>query len=477
MGNAEALKQDLRRVPVLSDLSDEQAAWLAEQLHEVSLQPGEVFGVEGEVADRMVIILEGEIRSRRERGQADGRFYSASEGEVTGLLPFSRMTHWGGTIRAAVPSRIAWLPATLFPEMLRRIPQLEAKLVGVLTDRVRETTRNDQQQEKLMALGKLSAGLAHELNNPAAAVQRAVSELLDRLHRLRDLTVRLVECGLDSAAICGAVELRRRAGERRQTEGQRRDLVDPLALADREAALGDWLEEHGVDRPWVAAGTFAATGIVLDELDALAAQVPDAALRCVLNWLEGGLAAEGLLGDMAAASRRITELVAAVKSYSHMDEGQGTGEVDVPREIETTLTMLGHKMRAKGVTVTREYAPDLPSICGFAGELNQVWTNLLDNALDAVPEGGHIGVRAARESDHLLIEIRDDGPGIPAEIQGHIWEPFFTTKSVGQGTGLGLDIALRIVTRRHGGSISLNSTPGDTRFAVRLPLNAPAASS
>ena len=473
MSTTEELAQELRRIPHLSDLTDEQAAWLAGQVHEQRLQPGEVLAHEGEPADRMLIVFTGEIHSRRERGAADGRLYIARAGEVTGLLPFSRMTHWTGTVRAVVPTHIAWLPADLFPEMLRRIPALEARLVGALTDRVRESARNDQQREKLMALGKLSAGLAHELNNPSAAVQRAVSELTDCLHRLRDLTVRLVECGLDPAAIRAAVELRRRARERDAAEIARRDAADPLAVADRESAVGDWLEAHGIERPWLAAATFTAAGIAPTDLDALAAQVRDDVLRCVLDWLEGGLAAEALLADVASATRRITELVGAVKSYSHMDEGQGTSEVDVARDIDSTLVILGHKVREKGVALTRDYAPDLPRVCGYAGELNQVWTNLLDNALDAVPSGGHIAVRAARENDHLLIEIRDDGPGVPAEIQQRIWEPFFTTKPVGQGTGLGLDIAQSIVTRRHGGSIALTSRPGDTRFAVRLPLRGP----
>jgi signal transduction histidine kinase len=473
MAGVEQLREDLRRFAVFSDLEEEELTWLAEHVTEQWLEPGEAAVVEGSPADRMMMLVEGEMQVRREKGPSDGWINTVLAGEVSGMLPFSRMTTFGVTGRAVKRTRILWLAAALFPEMLRRIPALEARLVALLTDRVREWTRLDQQREKLAALGKLSAGLAHELNNPAAAVQRSSSELRDRIVALRGLAARLVECGLTPQSMNTALGLYRQVIERSRALPVGAEL-DPMAMSDREDALAAWLEAHHVERAAVLAGTLAQFGVEPAELDELAAAAPGTFLPCLVGWMEGGLAAEGLLSEIASAAHRISELVAAIKSYSHMDSGQGRAEVDLRRELESTLTILAHKLREKGVQVTRDFQRDLPPIEAFPGELNQVWTNLLDNAIDAVAPGGRVEVRAAREGELLRVDIRDDGPGIPAEIKSRIWEPFFTTKPVGEGTGLGLEVVKRIVVRRHGGTISVTSSPGDTCFTVRLPLNPPA---
>jgi signal transduction histidine kinase len=479
--NVDQLRGELERVKAFAGLDEPALAWLADHFEESWLEPGEAAAVEGTPADRMMVLLEGELRVRREKGPSDGFINAIRAGEVSGMLPFSRMTTYGITARAVVRSRLLWLRATLFPELLRRIPALEPRLVAVLTDRVREATRIDQQREKLMALGKLSAGLAHELNNPAAAVQRAASELRDRLVALRSLAARLIECGLTRQSMEAAVALYRQAIERsRDLRGEAPAVgaaagaeLDPIAQSELEEAVGAWLEAHEVERPWVLAGTLAQFGVEPADLDHLAEAAPGVYLPCLVTWMEGGLAAEGLLSDIASASHRISELVSAVKSYSHMDDGQGRAEVDLRRELESTLTMLAHKVRKKGVVVKRDFQRDLPPLVAYPGELNQVWTNLLDNAVDAVAAGGHVEVRAAREGDSLRVDIRDDGPGIPPDVQARIWEPFFTTKPVGEGTGLGLEVAQRIVVRRHGGSLTVASVPGDTCFTVRLPLTPP----
>jgi signal transduction histidine kinase len=476
MSGVEQLREDLRRFAVFSDLQEEELTWLAEHVTEQWLEPGEAAVAEGSPADRMMMLVEGEMQVRREKGPSDGWINTVLAGEVSGMLPFSRMTTFGVTGRAVKRTRIFWLAAALFPEMLRRIPALEARLVGLLTDRVREWTRLDQQREKLAALGKLSAGLAHELNNPAAAVQRSSSELRERIVALRGLAARLVECGLTPQAMNTALALFRQAIERSRSlpAGPAGAELDPMAMSDREDALATWLEAHHVERAAVLAGTLAQFAVEPSELDELAAVAPGSFLPCLVGWMEGGLAAEGLLAEIASAARRISELVAAIKSYSHMDSGQGRAEVDLRRELESTLTILAHKLRQKDVQVTRDFQRDLPAIEAFPGELNQVWTNLLDNAIDAVAPGGRVEVRAAREGELLRVDIRDDGPGIPAEIKSRIWEPFFTTKQVGEGTGLGLEVVKRIVVRRHGGTISVTSSPGDTCFTVRLPLSPPA---
>jgi len=475
MAGVEQLREDLRRFAVFSDLGEEELTWLAEHVTETRLEPGEASVVEGSPADRMMMLVEGELQVRREKGPSDGWINTLQPGEVTGMLPFSRMTTFGVTARAVKRTRIFTLPAAMFPEMLQRIPVLEPRLVGLLTDRVREWTRLDQQREKLAALGKLSAGLAHELNNPAAAVQRSSSELRERIVALRGLAARLVECGLTPESMNAALGLYRQAIERSRAQAAlpAGGELDPMAMSDREDALGAWLDAHHVERAAVAAGTLAQFGVEPSELDGLAAAAPGTFLPCLVSWMEGGLAAEGLLSEIASAAHRISELVAAIKNYSHMDSGEGRAEVDLRREIETTLTILAHKLRQKGVQVTRDFQRDLPPIEAFPGELNQVWTNLLDNAIDAVAPGGRVEVRVVREGELLRVDIRDDGPGIPEEIRSRIWEPFFTTKQVGEGTGLGLEVVKRIVVRRHGGNISVTSSPGDTCFTVRLPLNPP----
>ncbi|MFP5286422.1 MAG: sensor histidine kinase [Thermoanaerobaculia bacterium] len=457
--------EDLRRIPVFADLADDQLDWLAGNMEEVRLAAGEVSIAEGSPAEYLLVLLEGEVQARRERGPTDGRVYVLRAGDISGMLPFSRMTHFGVTGRAVVASRIARLPVSLFPEMLRRIPVLEPRLVGILTDRVREATRLELQLEKMAALGKISAGLAHELNNPAAAAARSAGELRQALAGLRRLTAGLLERGLATEAVHVSCKLREKAAGRASDPP-----LDPLAASEREDELTAWMEERGVERAWVLAGTFASAGLTVADLEPLGSRVPQDALSDALAWVEHGLAADGLAAEVESAVHRISELVGAIKSYSHMDSTPVKGEVDLHRDLDSPLTILNHKIRKKGVTVVREYAPDLPRINAFAGELNQVWTNLLDNALDAVADGGRIEIRTARENSHVRIDVRDDGPGIPQDVLSRIWEPFFTTKPMGEGTGLGLDVVHRIVVRRHGGEIAVASVPGETCLTVRLPV-------
>jgi len=466
-GRGEApLRQALRGVPLLADLTEAEIEWLAENAEEIHLADGEVISREGEPAERMSIVLAGELRGRNEKGAAT-RTFIAPAGEITGLLPFSRMRRWGATIRAVGPTRVAAIPSARFDEMLHRIPVLEPRLIGLMTDRTRETTRIEQQNEKLLALGKLSAGLAHELNNPASAMGRAVSELRHRLAALPALTAALIRQGVEPAqmdALCRLHESSEQGVEEAAT-------LDPLTQSDRESELGDWLEERRVADAWRLAPTFVATGMTAGDLERLVAGVPAAVLPAAIPWVETGVALHLLLGEMENAARRISGLVGSIKEYSHMDrELTEKAETDLHRALDSTLTMLGHKAKAKAVKVIRDYDPDLPAVPAFAGELNQVWTNLLDNALDAVAPGGRVTVRTRRIDHQAEVEIGDDGPGIPAELLGRIWEPFFTTKPMGEGSGLGLDIARRIVVGRHGGEMRLESRPGDTRFLVSLPI-------
>ena len=454
---------ELRRVGIFADLPDGDLDWLAFTGQMVALQPGDALFHQGDPANLMFAVVEGEMRGTQEKPPSDGRVYVIKAGRVSGMLPFSRMKEFPVTTRAVMPTRLLVLPAAAFPEMLRRIPVLESRLIGVMADRVRDTVHEDHKRETLMALGKLSAGLAHELNNPAAAAHRAASQMGERMARMPEIVVALLAARLEPQGHEAVTRLLAQAAEPAPPGSA-------LQRADREDELTEWLNAHDVDDPERLATTFAERGLSIADLTELAATLPRAALPAALAWTEAVIGTRVLARDIETATGRISGLVAAVKSYSRMDQAPAKVAADIHESLETTLTVLAHKLRQKGVTLARRYAPDLPPVPAYAAELIQVWTNLIDNAADAVPPGGHIEVRTAREHDHVLVEVVDDGPGVPQEHLARIFEPFFTTKPVGQGTGLGLDIAQRIVTRRHEGEIRVDSRPGATRFQVRLPL-------
>ncbi|HEU4452197.1 MAG TPA: ATP-binding protein [Longimicrobium sp.] len=457
--------EELRVAAIFADLEDAELEWVASIAGEVELGPGQALASEGDPAEAMFLILSGELQFRQER-VADSRIFVSGAGELTGLLPFSRMTHYPGTVRAMTASRVAVFDRARFPELLGRFPVVEQRLVAVLADRVREATRAEQQREKLMALGKLSAGLAHEMNNPAAALRRGAAHLRDRLRAVPALTVNLAGCNLNPAEFATLAAL-----HERKTRPRERPRADPLATSEREEEIGAWLEERGVADAWVLAETFVASDVSVDDLETLSAALPEKAIPDAVAWLGSGLAADGLLRELEDASRRISELVASVKSYSHVGEPSSRAEIDVHEGLESTLVMLGHKVRDRNVRIERELDPALPRLWANPGELNQVWTNLVDNALDAA--SSRVWLRTWHTDAEVVVEVHDDGPGIPPELQSRIWEPFFTTKDVNEGTGLGLDIARRIVVRQHGGDIHLVTRPGDTCFQVRLPIRPP----
>jgi signal transduction histidine kinase len=454
---------DLRKIQVFADLPPEQLDWLAEHLEEMRFQPGEIMGREGEPLDHLTVILEGEIRLQRGSG-GDGIIIRVLAGHVTGLLPYSRLTHYGGTSRAVLPTRIANLHRSLFPEMLQRLPLLGQRLVSLMADRIRETTRIETQRDKLVALGKLSAGLAHELNNPAAAAQRAAGSLREALETVREASIRLARHALPAEKRDIITRFEREAQSNPNTS------ADPLVLSDREERINIWLEAHQVPDAWKIASVIADAGVEIPKLECLAGQVGGEVLCDALIRIASLFTIARLIGEIEISTRRISELVQAVKEYSYMDQA-AMKEVDLQQGLENTLTILNHKLKG-GITVVREYDESLPRVCAFGGELNQIWTNLMANSIEAMHGKGELRVRTARELDRVLVEIGDNGPGIPPDILPHIFEPFFTTKGVGEGTGLGLDAVSRIV-RNHHGEIRVTSKPGDTRFLVYLPLTQP----
>jgi signal transduction histidine kinase len=449
-------------VPELADLPEDLLAWLAENGELVEGDPGERLFTEGDPADYMFAMLSGAFQLFTKVGGQPLLYDTFRAGRITGALPYSRITSFPGYGLFVEPSRVFKLGKTHFPEMLHRSPELGQRLVAIMSDRVRDSTRTQQQREKMMALGKLAAGLAHELNNPAAAVRRAASSLRERLEALPSLVEGLLRQGIDEPAIQMARGLLAGVRERPQAS------LSTLERGAREDELSDWLEGHGVARALDAAEALVDTGFTIADLDALAA-VGKERVPPLLGWLAATIEGDRLTQEIAAASARISELVGSVKTYSHLDHAPDKQPTDLRQGIDSTLIMLGHELKAKNIRVVREDFKDLPLISAHPGELNQVWTNLIDNAIDALPAEGELRIETAREAEHVVVRVIDNGPGIPPEVQPRIFEPFFTTKGVGDGTGLGLDIAQRIV-RQHAGQIDVESRPGRTAFTVRLPL-------
>jgi signal transduction histidine kinase len=457
--SAEELVAKLRKVHVFEDLPDGDLLWFISQCEERHAAPGDIIVREGEAPDFMMVMLGGEMRARSEHGSADGPVFTVQAGEVTGMLPFSRLKVVGVTGRAVLPSHYLGFPVTQFPELFKRLPELVRRLVGLLTDRVRSVTRAEQQHEKLAALGKLSAGLAHELNNPSAAARRSAAALRDCLARLRE-AARTTEIGPED---CGLLAERE---EEIRTTLKPAQFKDEFARVEREEAIQSWLEAHNVADAWKLAPSLAEAGLTDAHLSSFAAAA-GASVGPELTRFATLLEMERIAEELEHSSARISDLIKAIKEYSYMDQGP-MQEVDIERGLETTLTIMNHKLK-RGITVNREYAPNLPKVMASGSELNQVWTNLIDNAADAMNGNGKLTVRTARENDFVLVEIADNGVGIPPDALSRIFDPFFTTKGVGEGTGLGLDVVSRII-KNVGGHISVTSVPGDTRFQVRIPI-------
>jgi signal transduction histidine kinase len=458
----------LRRVHVFADLPEDQLKWFAENVRDDRFAAGDILFRKGDPPDWMAIFLEGEMHAYRNDNAHDGYVYISRAGdpasEVTGVLPFSRMTEFTVTGRAVTASRILRFPVNLFPELVQRIPILAKRLVGIMSDRVRETTTADQQQDKLMALGKLSAGLAHELNNPAAGVTRAANDLLMTLKELRAADLRLCRHDLTVEQQDTIRKFEDAALDHMPTTAQ----ANSLEQSDKEDLVASWLEGHGVNDAWKLSGNLVEAGIDEEGLQRISDFLEKDAFDDVLARVNAQLSAVKLASEIKVGTTRISELVGAIKEYSYMDQAS-VQEVDLHRGIESTLLILKYKLKKKNIEVIRDYAEDLPHIKAYGSELNQVWTNLIVNAVDAMSEGGTLKIRTKKEPTDVLVEIRDSGAGIPADLRLRIFEPFFTTKPVGEGTGLGLDTVSRIV-RKHRGNIRFESKPGDTCFQVRLPL-------
>jgi signal transduction histidine kinase len=410
----------------------------------------------------MYPVLSGRLAIFVDRGSGPQKMTEWRAGDVTGTLPYSRLLKPPGTVIAQEPTEILALNRDRLPEMTRVCFEITAILVHLMLDRARLFTSNDLQNEKMISLGKLSAGLAHELNNPASAIERSVCLLTDRLEDAEEATLALGAARLSETEL-GAVEAIRESCLAKKSSVCR----SPLEQADREDAIFEWLAARGLDTR--NAQMLADTEVTLNDLNSVAEAVPKAALSDVLRWAASGCAVRSLASEVRGASMRISSLVMAVKGFTHMDQAMVADQVDPCDGLRNAVSVLNAKATEKSVTVTMDMEADLPRVFGFAAELNQIWGNLIDNALDAAPVGGHVEVIANQEGQRVVVRIIDNGPGIPTEMKSRIFDPFFTTKPLGQGTGLGLDIARRLVGHNDG-LIDFESQPGRTEFRVSLPV-------
>lgn len=455
-----ATLSELLRFPAFADLPEDQIAWFLSQSREANLKAGEIYAKQGDPPDAMFVLLQGEFEWR---GESGGETFAipGKVGDVTGALPFSRMKQFTVTGRALTDGRILRFPAALFPELIQKMPELAKRLVGVLADRVRETTRLEQQRDRLAGLGKLSAGLAHELNNPASAAKRAAAQLRETLKRIKDASH---ELGRRELTPTQKAEIEKLEFSFTQ---QHEPPPDALTTSDLEDKIDSLLRSHGQNDLWQLAAELAQRGIKPSALESLFENLDAGTARAALVRIAASVEIASLLNEIESSTSRISDLVGAIKEYTHMDQAP-VQNVDVVKSLETTLTILNHKLK-RGITVQRDYLPIPLLVNSFGSELNQVWTNLIDNAIDAMNGNGALRVRTYRDDGCVVVEIGDNGPGISPEVKAHIFEPFFTTKAVGEGTGLGLDTVQRIV-RKHRGNVQVNSRPGDTRFQVSLPL-------
>jgi signal transduction histidine kinase len=461
---------DLRKLFLFEKLSDDQLDWLCQHGHVERFEPGSLYR-EGDPATCFYVLLKGTVVMSRRVG-GDDIEVNRTSGPGTYSGAFSAYIErepqvYNNSIRVPEPSTFFVLSASDFAWLMREwFPMPVHLLEGALFGQ-RNTQRVVSQRERLLALGSLSAGLTHELNNPAAAAVRATASLRERVAGMRHKLGVLASHKFSPDTLDALIKCQERAAEL----VAKAPKLTPLETNDREDSISDWLDDRGITGGWDLAPIFVQAGLDTAWLDQVAATVDEAALESALRWIGYTVESELLMNEIEDSTTRISTLVGAAKQYSQLDRAPFQ-VVDVHELLDSTLLMLGGKI-PPGITIVKDYDRSLPPIPGYAAELNQVWTNLIDNAVSAMGDTGTLTVRTTRQDDQMIVEFGDTGPGVPPEIKDRIFEPFFTTKPVGEGTGLGLDISWRIIANKHHGAIQVQSVPGDTRFRVWLPLTSP----
>ncbi len=462
--------EELKKIIALKDLPDEHLRWILAHSEYMEYEDGDTIFKTGEPIDEMGILLEGKMNFYM---NINGRlvYYFCFEndelsGGLSGLLPYSRMRKSPGASYAVGKLRILRLHKKHFPELEKLNPDFTQRLIGYMTERARAFATTQLQQEKVSALGKLAAGIAHEMNNPAAAIDRISDELGDRIRLNFELTEELLKHNIAPKFIR---ELRETVWNR-EDNGSAKTKITPLQRMQKEDELNEWLNKKGLNDHNEVSETLVEANISPNDLEMIIGNVKDEALQNILTWLENLLSSQRIIKDLEDASGRIAMLVGAIKSHVHMDRPDDIYRTHIHKDIEDTLILLGYKIRQKNINVKKIFCEDMPEVEVYIGELNQVWTNIIDNAIYAVPQGGEIVIETACNEKNITVRITDNGSGIPKEILSRIFDPFFTTKKVGEGTGIGLDIVKNVINK-HKGEVKVNSVLGRTEFVINLPVS------
>lgn len=454
----------LRQIPLFSGLADDALERLVAMSTEIELKPGEYLMREDEVGDSMYVILEGTLQVRKKAGDTEVVLAERVAGEVLGEMSVLDQAPRVASVIALTPVRALQIDQETFMALIDWSPSAARVILRTFAQRIRSMQATLQQREKMASLGTLAAGIAHELNNPAAAVKRGASQLRDDLGHLEQLTIQLdgLDVPPEQREALNALRVQIDEGS------QNAQNLDAITRSDLESEIQDWLDEHNIPEPWEVAPRLVALGFSRQKLEDLDGLFDDNTFPLVIEWAAARGSGISLLSEIADSAERISGIVKAIKEYSYLDQAP-LQEVDVHSGLENTLTILRNKWK-QGITINRNYSRDLPKIEAYASELNQVWTNLIDNAIDAMNGEGELTLCTYGEPDHLCVEVCDNGPGIPREVMPRLFDAFFTTKPVGKGTGLGLHISYNIIVLKHHGRITVESKPGYTCFKVALPF-------
>ena len=455
--------QDLRKSPLFEGLSDEELGQLMDMAEPVTLRPGEILIKQGELGDSAYVVISGDFEVQKQSGQSLIKIDVRNPGDVVGEMALLSRAPRNATLIAKTDGEVLRIPQEAFEKLLVSSTTAAMAVLHWVIVRLTQNESLLHQQEKMAALGTMSAGLAHELNNPAAAAQRSASQLREIQSKWLDLTHQIERAALDENQVNWLDDFIREAARRFEAP-LKLDALEKIDLVDQ---LQSWLEASGVESAWELAPAMVNFGWNSESLENLKTSLSPSLFSLSIQWLGAGCLMMGLLSEVLQTTERISQIVHAVKSYAYLDQAPLL-EVDVHEGLENTLVILQHKLK-KGVVVKRDYSPNLPHIQAYASELNQVWTNIIDNAVDAMNGKGEIRIKTYEEDNRVIVEITDNGPGIPEEIQTRIFEPFFTTKAPGHGTGLGLHISHDIIANRHHGQLMVESKPGQTKFKAILP--------